>query len=45
MKKYAVTLVALAFAGLALGSGGLAAADPAAAGEARTCRTRRRSWR
>ena len=27
MKKYAVTLAALAFAGLALGSGGLAAAD------------------
>ncbi|HWM73911.1 MAG TPA: hypothetical protein VNQ53_09230 [Nocardioides sp.] len=26
--KYAVTLAALAFAGLALGSGGLAAADP-----------------
>ncbi len=28
MKKQALTLVALAFAGLALGSGGLAAADP-----------------
>jgi hypothetical protein len=28
MKKYAVTLAALTFAGLALGSGGLAAAEP-----------------
>ncbi len=28
MKKYAVSLVALTFAGLALGSGGLAAAEP-----------------
>ena len=28
MKKHALTLVALTLAGLALGSGGLAAADP-----------------
>ena len=33
MKKQSLTLVALAFAGLALGSGGLAVADPTASAE------------
>ena len=33
MKKQSLTLVALAFAGLALGSGGLAVADPAGSAE------------